>query len=237
MRLNARFRLLTLGLKGIRTMGLLHKMLRSVRGPRHHLEPGEKDWVENRLVWLKDQFGLEPLLRPPLDPASSLLPRRWSTSDEAGADLLKRLCEFMRVDPARVQLQYYSQSESHEVESAYAGEFHRSGPAGLFLHPEDNSRLVIALEESGLARPASLAATICHELAHVHLLADNRIKRDEEDCEPLTDLLTVYFGAGIFAANSAFQCYQWQDGRAGACKRKVTSPNDFGAMPWPVMPG
>ncbi len=47
----------------------------------------------------------------------------------------------------------------------------------------------------------------------MHLLADQRIRRDEEDSEPLTDLLTVYFGAGILTANAKFQFNQWQDGR------------------------
>ena len=45
---------------------------------------------------------------------------------------------------------------------------------------------------------------------HIHLLAAGRINRDEQDCEPLTDLLTVYFGAGILKANSPFQFSQWQ---------------------------
>jgi hypothetical protein len=98
------------------------------------------------------------------------------------------------------------------MDSAYAGERHSSGPAGLYVARDEDRKLVIALENSGLLRPAALAVTICHELGHVHLLADQRIKRDEEDCEPLTDLLTVYFGAGILTANSAFQFSQWQDG-------------------------
>jgi hypothetical protein len=117
----------------------------------------------------------------------------------------------MQVDPERVQLHYYTRSESHQVDSAYAGESHSSGPAGLFVHPRQNERLVIAFEESGLAEPAALVATICHELGHVLLLADRRVERGVEDCEPLTDLLTVYFGAGIFTANAAFQFHQWQD--------------------------
>jgi hypothetical protein len=119
----------------------------------------------------------------------------------------------MLVHPARLHFQLYSKSEFHEVDSAYAGESHSSGPAGLYHAPKQSQKLVIALEESGLLRPAALAATICHELGHVHLLADQRVQQDEEDCEPLTDLLTVYFGAGILTANSAFQFNQWQDGR------------------------
>lgn len=192
-------------------MGLFKKIQRAMRGPRHHLTAEEKEWVERRLLWLKDQFGVAPLGRAPLGPKSAVWPRKWDGSEEAGAELVKKLCEFMRVDSARVELEYYSRSETHEMDSAYAGESHHSGPAGLYMHPKASNRLVIALEMEGLANPGVLAATICHELGHVQLLADKRIDYEEEDGEPLTDLLTVYFGAGILTANSAFQFSQWQD--------------------------
>jgi hypothetical protein len=191
-------------------MGLFRKLSRAIRGPRHHLGTEEKAWVERRLLWLTDQFGAGPLVRAPLGPKSRVWPARWDASCESGAELLHNLCEFMRVDPARLELQYYSRSGTHEMGSDRAGERHYSGPAGLYIHPKSSDRLVIALEVGGLANLGTLAATICHELGHVHLLADHRIEHKEEDCEPLTDLLTVYFGAGILTANSAFQFQQWQ---------------------------
>ena len=164
------------------------------------------------MKWLREQFGSKPIRREPLDATSPLLPNKWDYSYEAGADLLSRLCEFMLVDAARLQLHFYSREDSHPIPSPFGGETHSSGPAGLYQHHE-NEKLVIALETSGLLRPRDLAATICHELGHVHLLGDQRIKREEADGEPLTDLLTVYFGAGILTANSAFQFSQWQDGK------------------------
>jgi hypothetical protein len=139
-----------------------------------------------------------------------MLPRKWDRSQAAGADLLQRLCTFMLLDPSRLELSFYSHRETHNLESAHAGESSRSGPAGLFIHPKDRQKLVIALEDSGLDNPATLTATICHELGHVHLLADHRILPDTPDSEPLTDLLTVFFGAGIFNANAVFQFSQWQ---------------------------
>src|SRR5258708_4498596 len=183
-------------------MGIFRQLSRRIHGPRCHLDADEKAWVERRMLWLRAQFGPEPIRRTPLDPTSQLLPKKWDGSHSAGADLFERLCVFMRVDPARLQLQFYSKSESHEADSAYAGESHSAGPAGLYHAPKDSQKLVIALEESALPRPAAFAAPICQELGNVHLRADQRIKRDEDVCEPLTALLTVYFGAGILTANS-----------------------------------
>jgi len=164
------------------------------------------------MIWLREQFGSEPIRRPPLDPTSELLPKKWDGSYAAGADLFQRLCSYMLVDPSRLELQYFSEREPIQVMPGFH-ESNRSGPAGLFIHPQKQDRLIIALDARGLSRPAALAATICHELSHVHLLADKRIAREAEDNEPLTDLLTVYFGAGIVTANARFQFGQWQDGQ------------------------
>jgi hypothetical protein len=86
-----------------------------------------------------------------------------------------------------------------------------SGAAGLYFGAEHSGQFVLGIAISGLQRPGALVATICHELGHVHLLGYERLMSDETDHEPLTDLLTVYFGTGIFTANAAFEFTQWQD--------------------------
>jgi hypothetical protein len=52
-------------------------------------------------------------------------------------------------------------------------------------------------------------ATLAHELGHVILLRPGLVDRDEEDMEPLNDLLTVYLGFGVFNANAVFQFRQY----------------------------
>jgi hypothetical protein len=193
-------------------MGFFRDLARKWNGPCCHLDPEEKKWLESRMIWLRGQFGSEPIRRAPLEPTSELLPKKWDRTPAAGADLFARLCSYMLVDPSRVELRYFAEREPIQAMPGYY-ESHRSGPAGLFVHPEKQDRLMIALDVSGLNRPAALAATICHELAHIHLLADGRITREAEDNEPLTDLLTVFFGAGILTANARFQFSQWQDVR------------------------
>ncbi len=71
---------------------------------------------------------------------------------------------------------------------------------------------MIWLEESRLSDPHSVVSTLAHELGHVHLLADGRCDPTTPDHEPLTDLLAVYFGLGIFVANSAIREVNWRSG-------------------------
>jgi hypothetical protein len=76
---------------------------------------------------------------------------------------------------------------------------------------------VIMLRSALLKEPYPLIATIAHELGHVILLGQCLIDAAvTPDPEPLTDLLTVYLGIGIFTANSAARFSQFQEaGRQG----------------------
>jgi hypothetical protein len=81
------------------------------------------------------------------------------------------------------------------------------GTAGLY------SEGTVSVEESNLDDPVRLIGTLAHELGHVHLLGGRRVSPDEEDHEPLTDLLTVFLGMGIFTANSVLSESYWQEGQ------------------------
>jgi hypothetical protein len=75
--------------------------------------------------------------------------------------------------------------------------------AGVFTTGK-GGRPVVTIDKSSTDQPARLLAVIAHELGHVRLLGEGRIQADRNDQEPLTDLLTVYRGRGIFTANAAF---------------------------------
>ncbi len=71
---------------------------------------------------------------------------------------------------------------------------------------------MITIDRAYLREPMVLVATMAHELCHVHLLGDNRVSHDQEDHEPLTDLLTICMGMGIFGANASMRYAAWSDG-------------------------
>jgi hypothetical protein len=54
---------------------------------------------------------------------------------------------------------------------------------------------------------------MAHELGHVILLDGGLMNQKPLDHEPMTDLLTVYLGLGIFTANSAGRFKQFQEDR------------------------
>lgn len=74
---------------------------------------------------------------------------------------------------------------------------------GLYLAPdEERSRPIIYLNSSLLHDPQLLLATLAHEVAHEVLRREFPEAYEDTRMELLTDMLPVFLGLGIFAANS-----------------------------------
>jgi hypothetical protein len=82
-----------------------------------------------------------------------------------------------------------------------------------FFYPSNTGPgATIGVERSKLDDPVALVATTAHELGHELLLGEGRVSSDTRDHEPLTDLLTVFMGLGIFTANSTIRDQGWSSG-------------------------
>jgi hypothetical protein len=179
------------------------------------VEPEERTWIEERTRWLCREFGLARLRQGRVIlPSPEFFPDRWDSSPDAAAILFRRVREYMDLADEEIALDFYHEAE--ERVGTMPGVVHSSqGTAGLFHDARSgpDGRLTIFVEVGQLARPMSLVATLAHELGHVHLLGHRRITNEVEDHEPLTDLLTVFLGLGVFLANSIIHETNWMSGR------------------------
>ncbi|MEV4612936.1 hypothetical protein AB0K43_10070 [Kitasatospora sp. NPDC049258] len=165
--------------------------------------PREQRWIEESTAWLLAEFGPEVLLRPPVLPTAEYFPGPFDGSVAQIGELVGRICGYFGVDPGGLLVEVEPYDPQADLLVAELGLTERSsGAAGHFRI--EHGRPVVAIDQEQAARPVSLVATIAHELGHVRLLAERRIERGRSDGEPLTDLLTVFFGFGVFNANSAF---------------------------------
>ncbi len=155
----------------------------------------EKSWIEDRMRWLALDFGLDRMLKARVIlPTPEFFPDRYD-ADRAGAKrLFRRVCGYMDVDPDPIRLQFFTNKRLKGVEGW------QSGAAGTY--EDEGWRTTIRLDEAGFADPMGLVATMAHELGHVLLLGQGRITADRKDHEPLTDLITIFLGLGLFTANS-----------------------------------
>ena len=106
----------------------------------------------------------------------------------------------MDIEPKEVDLQLYSKAMEDQVR--------RSKMPEQIGHPQyaykkQKGKYSIRIEAAQASKAEGLVAAIAHELGHVILIGENRLDRARADHEEMADLLTVFYGIGVFTANSA----------------------------------
>jgi len=177
------------------------------------VQPVEQDWIEQSMSWLLSEFGEQRLRGGVVLPTDEYFPGTYRGTEQDVRVVLDRLCEHMDIEPARVRLEHGDGGANPELAAHMPVHSESTGAGGL---PEAHrGSSVLTVSNDLLDHPMALVATLAHELGHVLLLGEHRIPADRPDHEPLTDLLTVFFGLGIFGANAAFDYSQDMHGRYG----------------------
>jgi hypothetical protein len=159
------------------------------------------------MQWLLEEFGRETFREITVVlPTDEYFPDEYLGEEEDAEALVERVCGYMRVNRDRLEMEFFKDEHRELQRGGCFVEGSSDGPSGHYKKRRD--KFVISLESSQLSDPTSLVATLAHELGHVRLLGEGRIHGGYEDHEPLTDLLTVFFGLGVFTANSAFRFTQ-----------------------------
>jgi len=186
----------------------------------------DRQWVNEGLNRLKSMLGKHRMLQATVVlPAAEHFPDPYDGSPAAAEKLFCRVCAFMQIDHARIDLEIFPDEteQLRKILPSWRGNPGKSA-AGLYIHAaeggdreveNEESRVVVALKSTLLKDPLSLVATAAHEVGHVILLGDGLMDRNTPDHEPMTDLLTVYLGFGIFTANCAARFRQYQEERRG----------------------
>lgn len=161
------------------------------------VDPAAKAWIEDRLVWLRDEFGADDLYGgPTVVPTAEFFPDRFDGTRKSARVVFDRVCDLMGADPPDVTLKFLKPAANPLFLVTDAGDAVPTEAAGLY-EPG-----VIRINESELASFENLVGTMAHELAHQRLLGEGRLDGDVFDNELLTDLTVVFKGLGIFLANT-----------------------------------
>jgi len=163
--------------------------------------------------WFVAEFGRGRLLGEVVLPTDDYFPGVYEGSRGDVAAVFGRLCEHMGIDPARVELEHDDSADDGNEELSAEVSIHAQAEGAAGHHRMRGDRSVVSIRSDQARRPTALVATIAHELGHALLVGERRISPERKDHEPLTDLLTIYFGLGIFGANAAFEYAQEIRGR------------------------
>ena len=173
-------------------------------------------WLEKAFLLLLDFFDKENTQqRKILTPHHSSFPIRYDGSEQTAIDTLKIIALQMEVPFEEIHLNFYNENVKEISTGSPFGqgiflntEKDDDGAAGLYWGKGEEGKYILSLVRSKLKQPENMVATLAHEIAHIKLLGENRIDKNDEK---LTDLTTVLFGLGIFNANAAFQTYRGVD--------------------------
>ncbi len=168
--------------------------------------------------WFVGEFGAASLNRAVVLPTEGYFQGTFGGTEQDVRALLDRVCAYLGVSPERVELEFFTDGhEQLRQSSSLFAEGRYQGVAGHYRR--EHGQTIVSINGSQVGNLPGLIATIAHELCHERLIGEHRVSGDELDHEPLTDLLTVYLGMGIFTANSALTVVQnssgWRTERLG----------------------
>jgi hypothetical protein len=198
----------------------------SLFSPKLPVCDDDRLWVDAGFNRLQKLLGRRRMLEAKVVlPTAEDFPDHYDNSFIAAEKLFCRVCAYMEVDSTPIELEVFADEteELREILPYWQGN-DGTCAAGLYVDGRTGDdegdkaisgekRVVVAIRSTQLKDPLSLIATIAHELGHVILLGGRLIDIRTEDHEPLTDLLTVFLGLGIFTANSSSRFRQYQDDR------------------------
>lgn len=181
--------------------------------------------METNFIWFIEVFGLDRLKTQPfIIPSKENFPYN-NLEDTAQFELLfQQLCRFWDVNREEIEVKFFDDARSKQWSSlAPIGSTNEPGGTYHQLYATDQKRFILRLAKSNLANMEMTITILSHELGHVKLLGGNLIRIDNPDLEPLTDLGSIFFGFGLFTANTVIHGDANWLGRLGYLKNEVIS--------------
>lgn len=176
--------------------------------PKCPVDDETREWIENAFDWLIEELGIDTLRSVEVIlPTDDHFPDVYDGSRPTIRKMLERVCVYMDVDPLLIDLRFFENEDNARLHQLVADGAARNHAIGTYQVGDGKHR--ISLDTSQAPDPQTLVATIAHELGHVILIGENRLDPDYPDHEPMTDLVTVFYGLGIFNANASFVFEQW----------------------------
>lgn len=176
--------------------------------PKCPVDRETKESTETSFLWLLDHFGEDAFKRSEIRfPTDEAFPERLFAEERSIKEFLKAICGFMDVDYESVDLKVFSFTGHKNFHPLATPDSIGSKACGLYYFYARKHQ--VAIDQALLKSPPALVATFAHELAHAKLESDSVPLEKRSSEELLTDLATVFFGMGIFTANSIFGINQF----------------------------
>lgn len=179
--------------------------------PKLTITEEDKNWVETNLLWLGEVFGFDRIIQQPFVlPILDQFPYTNLKDEEQFEALLCQLCNSIGIDRSEIAILFFK--EEKKVWTVGDGK----STAGYYSEVKlNNKKYRVAIDENNLNDFERLVNVLMHELMHVKLLGGKFVSNNEADMEGFNDLAVIYYGFGVFMANSAFRNFNNNLSRVG----------------------
>lgn len=181
------------------------------------IDAADLDWQVQHWAWLigvlKNRFDLTNLRL--ITPTESDFPVSGGPVEERALAIFQCVQKHFGMEKWPCRLEPFEEATDivRGVVPVLARPDSSNGAAGLFQVTESRE-VIIRYKANQLDDPTVFIATLAHELSHYVLATVKEAPPSGwASHEPITDLTAVFFGFGIFLANSSFRFKQWQDGQ------------------------
>ncbi len=179
------------------------------KAPQCPVSEEMREWIEYAFSWMFADFGEDFCQDQYTFSSLKELLSSYDLEKASFNDIVEMVAKQMWVDMDEIEVTVYEEGEQSIVtdnSTTYieTGE-EEVTTGGLYVGKNENGKYEVGIQKHLLQEPITLIYTIAHEFAHIKLLGEKRIERNDE---LLTDLLPTIFGLGVFGANSVFQYSQ-----------------------------
>lgn len=175
--------------------------------PKCPVDSKTKELIEESFLSFLEKFGEDAFKQSEIIlPTNKKFPERLFANESSINALLKTICGFMEVDFTSVSPVVFADRGQTKVNPLSMPGAMGSKACGLYYFYKRKHQ--IAIDQALLGALPALVATIAHELAHAKLQSAS--ESEDKNEELLTDLATIFFGMGIFTANSIFGVGQFR---------------------------
>jgi hypothetical protein len=172
-----------------------------------YLNAEDEDWHLQTWLWMLRHFGGTSRLKniPLVTPTDDFFPTTDLTGEKRAGYIFDRVKRFMGLSGSQIELIVQPEPPPFLATPDSPSE------AGTFLM--DDGKATISFAPELIDEPLKLVATFAHELCHFQMSTVSEPPPDDSEMrEYATDLMTVYFGFGIFGADCAFNFWQGPGG-------------------------
>lgn len=175
--------------------------------PKCPLTEEEDAWVTRRLS-LVDQKLFKLNSKKLILPNGDYFPFELTETEEDAQLILHQIGKLIGENVDEIELKFYSEQPIDLGGGNKSRRDSTKGTAGTYQFFTN----IISIEESQLKNAEKLVATMIHELCHYFMQNKYGKYRWGKDEEPMTDLLAVAYGFGVFMGNAKYNFQQYQSG-------------------------